>query len=177
MNQSKLHWSQNYTKSHNLSLRKVFLTSQKWRKDRKITNLMRFLKMKNMNLQILKVPNTEKNKFLQKWMIYDGQKQPPVAYEKAVLQNFANFTGKHRLSALHFYLKRLQYKWFPAKFAKFLRKTILKNICERLLLEVVLAVIFKKNNRSLFVRLAVSRYYISLQINVAPRNFSLAVKT
>ena len=94
MNQSKLHWSQNYTKSHNLSLRKVFLTSQKWRKDRKITNLMRFLKMKNMNLQILKAPNTEKNKFLQKWMIYDGQKQLPVAYEKAVLQNFANFTGK-----------------------------------------------------------------------------------
>ena len=28
-------------------------------------------------------------------MIYDGQKQPPVAYEKAVLQNVANFTGKH----------------------------------------------------------------------------------
>ena len=39
---------------------------------------------------------------------------------KNVLQNFANFTGKHLC--------------FPAKSGKFLGTSILKNICERLLL-------------------------------------------
>ena len=37
------------------------------------------------------------------------------------------------LKACNFIEKRLQHKCFPVKFAKFLKTTILKNICERLL--------------------------------------------
>ena len=61
--------------------------------------------------------------------------------EKGVLKNFVNFTGK-RLSWSVFLIKfvknfvkqRLQHRHFPLKFAKFLRRPILKNIYERLLL-------------------------------------------
>ena len=38
------------------------------------------------------------------------------------------------LRACNFIKKRLQQRCFPVKFAKFLRTTILKNICEQLLL-------------------------------------------
>ena len=56
------------------------------------------------------------------------QKQPPeVFYKKAVLKNFAIMTGKHLGGSL--FLKKLQ-----ACIAKFLRKPIFKNICERQLL-------------------------------------------
>ena len=37
------------------------------------------------------------------------------------------------LKACNFIEKKLQHRCFPMKFAKFLRTTILKNICERLL--------------------------------------------
>ena len=66
--------------------------------------------------------------------------------KKSVLKNFANFTGKHLLESLfdnvaglkacNFIKKRLQHWYFPIKFPKFLRTSILKNICERLLLLV-----------------------------------------
>ena len=65
---------------------------------------------------------------------------------KGVLKNFANFTGKQlcwslflwccRPPACKFFIKRLQHKYFPVKFAKLLRTPILKNICKRLLPEV-----------------------------------------
>ena len=55
----------------------------------------------------------------------DIQKQPPeVFYKKAVLKNFAIFSGKH-----------LQDRCFPVNIAKFLRTLLLKNICERQLLD------------------------------------------
>ena len=65
--------------------------------------------------------------------------------KKGVLQNFANFTGKQLcLESLfnkvagprtrNFIKKRLQHKYFPVKFEKFLRTSILKNIFGRLLL-------------------------------------------
>ena len=38
------------------------------------------------------------------------------------------------LKACNFIEKRLQHKCFPVKFAKFLKTTILKNICEQLIL-------------------------------------------
>ena len=56
---------------------------------------------------------------------------------KGVLKNFANFTGKHLcwslLQTCNFIKKRLQHWCFPVKLAKFLRTSILKKICERLL--------------------------------------------
>ena len=58
--------------------------------------------------------------------------------KKGILKNFANFTGKHLFSSLlqacNFIKKKLQHWCFPVKFAKFLRTSILKNICERLIL-------------------------------------------
>ena len=60
--------------------------------------------------------------------------------KKGVLKSFANLTGKHVCWSLFliklqiFIKKRLQYTCFPVKFAKFLRTSTLKNICERLLL-------------------------------------------
>ena len=76
------------------------------------------------------------------------QKQPPdVFYKKVVLKNFAIFTGKHLCwsffwielqtwRSLNFINKRLYHKCFPVNIAKILRTPILKNICERLLLNV-----------------------------------------
>ena len=55
--------------------------------------------------------------------------------KKDVLKNFANFTEKHLcwslLQVYNFIKKRLQHWCFPVKFAKFLRTSILKKICER----------------------------------------------
>ena len=66
-----------------------------------------------------------------------------VFYRKAVLKNFAIFTEKplcwslflHKntgLQSWNFIKKRLQRRFFPVNIAKFLRTTVLKNICERL---------------------------------------------
>ena len=66
--------------------------------------------------------------------------------KKGVLKKFGNFPGKHlcwslfliklQAWACNFIKKRLQRWCFPVKFAEFLRTSILKNICERLLLFV-----------------------------------------
>ena len=67
---------------------------------------------------------------------------------KGVLKNSANFTGKHLCWSLFsiklqawipatLLKKRLQHRCFPVKVAKFLRIPILKNICERLLVNIV----------------------------------------
>ena len=59
--------------------------------------------------------------------------------KKGVLKKFAYFTGKHlcwSLFLIKFIKKRLQHWCFSVKFAKFLRTSILKNICERLFLFV-----------------------------------------
>ena len=59
---------------------------------------------------------------------------------KGVLKNFANFMGKHLcwslLQASNFIKKRPQHWCFHMKFAKFLRTSILKKICKRLLVFV-----------------------------------------
>ena len=66
-----------------------------------------------------------------------------VFYKKVVLKNFAIFTEKHLrwslflnkntvLQTWNFFKKRLQHKFFPVNIAKFLRKPVLENICERL---------------------------------------------
>ena len=57
-----------------------------------------------------------------------------------VLNNFTNFTGKHLCWSLflikkNFIKKRVQHRCFSARFGNFLRTSILKNICERPLLE------------------------------------------
>ena len=41
------------------------------------------------------------------------------------------------LTVSNFIKKRLQARWCPVKFVKFLRTSILKNICERLLLKCI----------------------------------------
>ena len=66
-----------------------------------------------------------------------------VFYKKVVLKNFAIFTEKHLrwslflnkntvLQTWNFFKKRLQHRFFPVNIAKFLRKPVLENICERL---------------------------------------------
>ena len=67
------------------------------------------------------------------------QKQPlEVFCEKGVLKNFASITRKHlcwSLSLIRLHAsERLQHGCFPVNFVKFLRTSILKNICEWLLL-------------------------------------------
>ena len=67
-------------------------------------------------------------------------------FKIGVLKNFAVFIGKHLCWSLFFnrvadfrpatiLKKRLEHKCFPVNIAKFLRTPILKNICERLLLQ------------------------------------------
>ena len=70
------------------------------------------------------------------------EKQPPeVFYEKRCSQKFRKFHKKTPVleslfnEACNFIKKRLQQRCFPVKFAEFLRTTIFKNICERLLLK------------------------------------------
>ena len=64
-------------------------------------------------------------------------------YKKAVLKNLAIFIGKclcwslsfndkAGLQFCNFFKKKLRYSRFPVTIAKFLRKPVLKNICERL---------------------------------------------
>ena len=72
--------------------------------------------------------------------------QRGCSVKKVVLNNFANFTGKHLRWSLYlitlqktcnFIKKIIQHRCFPGKFAKFLRTPILKNIGERLLLPLL----------------------------------------
>ena len=76
----------------------------------------------------------------------NNKKQPPeMFYKKAVIKNFSIFTGKYLCSSLFLIKlrtfrssdlqkKRFQHKCFSVNIAKFLKKLILKKICERLLL-------------------------------------------
>ena len=60
--------------------------------------------------------------------------------KNAVLRIFAIFTGKHlcwSLFLIKLTKKTLQHRRFPVNIAKFLRTSLLKNICERLLLSTV----------------------------------------
>ena len=60
--------------------------------------------------------------------------------KKAILKNFAIVTGKQLcwgLFLINFIQKTLQRRCFHLKIAKFFRTPIFKNICERLLLEVI----------------------------------------
>ena len=58
-----------------------------------------------------------------------------VFFNKGILKNYAIFTGKHlcwslflmKLQACNFIKKRLQQRYFPVNFAKFLRTHFLEN--------------------------------------------------
>ena len=65
-------------------------------------------------------------------------------YKKAIFKNLAIFKGKHLccnkfagLQAGNFITKRPQHRRFPVNIAKFLKTSILKDICERLLLHFI----------------------------------------
>ena len=62
--------------------------------------------------------------------------------KKAVLKNFAIFTGKHLCQSLFFNkvagLKETPIQVFPHEYCEILRISILKNICEHLLLRVAI---------------------------------------
>ena len=72
------------------------------------------------------------------------KQRPEVFCRKRCLQKFRKFHRKtpvleslfNAAQACNFIKKRLQHRYFPVKFAKFLRTPILKNICERLLLNL-----------------------------------------
>ena len=72
-------------------------------------------------------------KFVEQRHLSNFQKQPHQKWsvKKSFLENFTKFTGKHVFCN---FIKRLYHRCFLVKFAKFLRMPILKNICERLLL-------------------------------------------
>ena len=69
-----------------------------------------------------------------------------MVYGKGILESFIKFTFKHLYRSLllnkkdhqacNFIKKRLQHMCFPVNIGKFLRTRILKNICERLLLQI-----------------------------------------
>ena len=83
-------------------------------------------------------------------ILYYHQKRPPsVFYKKRCSLKFHKFhrktpvleslfNGVPGLKACDFIEKRLQHRCFPVKFAKYLRRPILKNICKRLLLNCIL---------------------------------------
>ena len=85
-----------------------------------------------------------------------------VFCKKGVLKNFAIFTGKRLcwtlfnkvtgLQACNFIMKRLQHICFPVNIVKFLRTTILKKICKRLLSKILGTLIHsnlsKRNEKS-----------------------------
>ena len=76
------------------------------------------------------------------------QQPPEVLCKKGGLKHFANFTGKNLCWSLFlikftkrkklFIKNRLQHRCFSAIFGTFLRKPILENTCERLLLLILL---------------------------------------
>ena len=68
----------------------------------------------------------ESHAYSKYWFKY-WQKQPSEVF----------FRKKVCLQACNLIKKRLQHRCFPVKLAKFLRKSILKNICERLLLKII----------------------------------------
>ena len=78
-------------------------------------------------------------------------------YKKAVLKNFAIFTGKKLCWSLFLVRlqaeKRLQHRCFPMHIANFLTTSILKNISERLLL-----IFFYYSNLFVFGRLFTINY-------------------
>ena len=71
--------------------------------------------------------------FIQKW--------PEMFYKKAVLKHFAVYTENHQCWS-QFLRKWLRHISFPANIMKFLRITVLENVCERLLLFIA-----SKNNK------------------------------
>ena len=82
--------------------------------------------------------------------------------EKRVLKIFAKFTGKHLFQSLFFnkvaglrpatlVKKRLWHKYFPINFPKPLRTPILKNVCERLLLDAGWRTMQKLSRRDLLL--------------------------
>ena len=84
------------------------------------------------------------------------QKQPPkVFYKKAATEMFAIFIEKHPcwslflISCRHTLATLLKRDSNPVNIAKFLRKPILKNICERLLLLFLHFLFFISLNRNL----------------------------
>ena len=84
------------------------------------------------------------------------QKQPPkVFYKKAATKMFAIFIEKHPcwslflISCRHTLATLLKRDSNPVNIAKFLRKPILKNICERLLLLFLHFLFFISLNRNL----------------------------
>ena len=84
------------------------------------------------------------------------QKQPPkVFYKKAATEMFALFIEKHPcwslflISCRHTLATLLKRDSNPVNIAKFLRKPILKNICERLLLLFLHFLFFISLNRNL----------------------------
>ena len=77
------------------------------------------------------------------------QKQPPkVFYNKSFFKNFAISTGKHLswslflIKACNFIKKRLQHRCFSVNIAKSSTTHIVKNICKRLLQNVVYMINF-----------------------------------
>ena len=81
------------------------------------------------------------------------QKQPPeVFYQKGVLTNFSEFTGKHLYQNLFF--KRLYSRFFPVNFLKFVGILFLQSTFRRLLLylepcQVSMIEVFCGNSKSL----------------------------
>ena len=80
-----------------------------------------------------------------------------VLQKKTVLKNFSIFTEKNLCCSpflnraagpqtCNFIKNRLQHRYFPVNIAKFLRTSILENICERLLLYIVLSYFIIKYN-------------------------------
>ena len=82
--------------------------------------------------------------------------------KKGALKNLWNFTAKHmcsslfliklQVSACNFIKERLQHRFFPMKFKKILRTSILKNICQRLLLT--------KLNHKVFLWISWRHYFL-----------------
>ena len=84
------------------------------------------------------VQGVEKGCIGNKWVNKSSHRR--ALYQKDIFENLTNFTGKYLCWSLFliklqaFIKKELQHRYFLAKFTKFLRTPILKNICKQLLL-------------------------------------------
>ena len=99
------------------------------------------------------------------------RKRESATCKKGVLTNFANFTGKH-LCWSFFIKKRLQYRYFPVKFAKFIKTPILNNICERLFLKRSLIILIY-NSQSPYINMVNALVFTLTKKH--PNHFSLNI--
>ena len=117
---------------------RIFSTYWKNQKTLRFSDVFRACKKGALGTNGLKKKHSESSHI--KWLVFRSS-HLRCSISKCVLKNFVNFTGKHLCQSLFLnnfittlLKKRLWYRCFPVKFAKFLRAPFLYSTSKRLLL-------------------------------------------